>query len=48
MHFKNFSSDLPYTVIWFTNQNSEPLEIEDKIDIALGLNESVKLKKYST
>ena len=30
----------------FTDQNSKPLEIEDKINIALVINESVKYKKW--
>ena len=33
--------------LWFTDQNSKPLEIEDKISITLVLIESVKYKKWS-
>ena len=32
--------------LWFTDQNSKPLEIEDKISITLVLIESVKYKKW--
>ena len=30
---KTFNSELSYIKIWFTDQNSKPLEIEDKINI---------------
>ena len=26
---KHFNSEFPYIEVWFTNQNSKPLEIED-------------------
>ena len=32
---KTFDSEFSYIEVWFTNQNSKPLEIEDKINIAL-------------
>ena len=32
---KTFDSEFSYVEVWFTNQNSKPLEIKDKIDIAL-------------
>ena len=41
---KTFNSEFPYTEIWFTDQNSKPLEIEDKINIILVINESLKYK----
>ena len=34
---KTFDSEYPYEV-WFTDQNSNPLEIEDKINITLVIN----------
>ena len=30
---KNFDSEFLYFELWFTDQNSKPLEIEDKINI---------------
>ena len=35
---KTFDSELFYTEVWFTDQNSKPLEIEDKINIPLVIN----------
>ena len=35
---KSFDSEFLYTDVWFTNQNSMPLEIEDKINITLVIN----------
>ena len=32
---KTFDSEFSYIEVWFTNQNSKPLEIEDKINITL-------------
>ena len=32
---KNFNSEFPYIKVWFTDQNSKPLEIKDKINITL-------------
>ena len=42
---KNFDSEFSYTEVWFTDQNSKPLEIEDKINITLVINYSVKYKR---
>ena len=42
---KTFNSELPYIEIWFTDQNSKPLETEDKINITLVINQIVKYKK---
>ena len=35
---KTFESELSYIEVWFTDQNSNPLEIEDKINITLVIN----------
>ena len=35
---KTFSSNFSYIELWFTDQNSKPLEQEDKIHITLVLN----------
>ena len=35
---KLFNSEFSYIEVWFTDQNSEPLEMEDTIDINLVTN----------
>ena len=35
---KTFDSEFLYTEVWFTDQNSKPLEIDDKINITLVIN----------
>ena len=35
---KTFDSEFPYNEVWFTDQNSNPLEIEDKINTTLIIN----------
>ena len=35
---KTFDSEFSYNEVWFTDQNSKPLEIEDKINIVLVIN----------
>ena len=35
---KTFDSEFSYIEVWFTDQNSKPLEIEDKINIILVIN----------
>ena len=35
---KTFDSEFSYIDVWFTNQNSKPLEMEDKINIILVIN----------
>ena len=35
---KTFDSEFSYIEVWFTGQNSKPLEIEDKINITLFIN----------
>ena len=42
---KNFDSEFSYSEVWFTDQNSKPLEIEEKINITLVINYSVKYKR---
>ena len=38
MFLKNFNSEFWYIEVWFTDQNSEPLEIEDDINITVFTN----------
>ena len=35
---KTSNSEFSYIEVWFTDQNSEPPEIEDKINITLFIN----------
>ena len=35
---KTFNSEFSYTEVWFADQNSKPLEVEDKINITLVIN----------
>ena len=35
---KAFDSEFSYIEVWFTDQNSRPLEVEDKINITLVIN----------
>ena len=35
---KTFDSEFSYIEVWFTDQSSNPLEIEDKTDITLVIN----------
>ena len=35
---KTFDSEFLYVEVWFTDQNSKPLEIENKINITLVIN----------
>ena len=35
MFLKTFDSDFSHVELWFADQNSKPLEIEDKINITL-------------
>ena len=37
-YLKTFNSEFSYIEVWFTDQNSKPLEIEDKISITLVIN----------
>ena len=36
--FKTFDSEFSYIEIWFTDQNSKPLDIENKINLTLVIN----------
>ena len=38
---KTFDSEFSYIEVWFKNQNSTPLEIEDKINIPLVISYSI-------
>ena len=40
---KTFNPKTLYIEVWFTDQNYKPLEIEDKINITLVINESKKM-----
>ena len=35
---KTFNSEFSYIEVWFTNQNSKPLKIEDKINITTAIS----------
>ena len=35
---KTFNSEFSYIEVWFTDQNSKPLGVEDKINITLVIN----------
>ena len=37
-----FYSEFPYIELWFTDHNYKPLDIEDKINITLVINQSAK------
>ena len=43
---KTLDSVLAYMEVWFTDQNSKPLEIQDKVTITLVINQSLKYKRY--
>ena len=45
---KTFDSEFSYNEVWFTDQNSKPLGIEDIIKITLVINEIIKYKKLCT
>ena len=42
---ETFYSEFSYIEVWFTDQNSKPIEIEDKINITLVISYSVQYKK---
>ena len=42
---KIFDSEFSYIGMWFTDQNSNPLETEDKLSIFLVINKSKTYKK---
>ena len=39
MFLKTFNEESSHNEVWFTDQNSGPLEMEDKINITLVINE---------
>ena len=43
---KTFNSEFSYIEVWFSDQNSKPLEIKDKVNITLVTNWSVKYKEW--
>ena len=45
---KTFDSEFSYIEEWVTDQNSNPLEIEDKINIILVINKSITYIKNDT
>ena len=45
---KIFDSEFSYSEVWFTDQDSKPLEVEDRISMTLVINWSVKYKKWRT
>ena len=45
LFLKTFDSEFSYIEVWFTDQNSKPLEIEDKINIILVINQNIKYEK---
>ena len=42
---KTFDSEFSDIEVWFSEQNSRPLEIEDKIKIALVINYRIRYEK---
>ena len=46
LFLKRFDLEPSIIEVWFTDQKSKSLEIEDKININLVINESVKYKKW--
>ena len=45
LFLKTFDSEFSYIEVWFTDQNSKLLEIEDKINIILVINQNIKYEK---
>ena len=43
---KTFNSEFSYIEVLFIDQNSKPLGVEDKININLVINQSVRYKKW--
>ena len=44
--WRTFNSELFYTEVWITDQNSKPLEIGDKMNITLVINQSARYKEW--
>ena len=47
MFLKTLNPEYSYIEVWITDQNSKLLEIEDKINITLVVNSSVKYRNCS-
>ena len=45
MLLKMFDLEFSSIEVWFTDQNSKPPDIEDRINITLVINESITYKK---
>ena len=39
IYLNTFNSEFKATEVWFTDRNSQPLEIEDRINLALAIKE---------
>ena len=42
------NKELSFTEVWFTNQNSKQLEIEDDVNMTLTIGKILKKMRYST
>ena len=45
---KTFNSELSYIGMWFADQNSNPLDIDERINVTFLINCSIKYKTYIT
>ena len=45
MFLKTHNSEFSYIDVWFRDQSSNPLEIQDKINITFIINQSITYKK---
>ena len=45
MFLKAYNTEFSYIDVWFRDQSSNPLEIQDKINITLIINQSITYKK---
>ena len=46
MFLKAYNTEFSYIDVWFRDQSSNPLEIQDKINITLIINQSITYKKW--
>ena len=44
---KTFDSEFSHIDVWFKDQNSKPVKIEDKINLTLVINQSIKMTGFS-
>ena len=44
---KTFNSEYDQIIVWFTNQNSQPLEIEDRINITMVIKWRLYIYKWA-